>query len=103
MLPGQTIVGACVSRTVTRWVQTAWLPHRSVTVQVTVVVPGGNCAGALLVSTSPPQPGEVIVGVPRLSPEAKHTPALALFVMSGGQTSCGGAATTTTVCRQKFV
>ena len=56
----------------------------SVTVQVTVFVPTGNCAGALLVTTTDPQLS-VAVTVPRLTAVAKQEPAFALTVTSAGQ------------------
>ena len=48
MSAGAVIVGAWVSTTVTNWVSVAVLPEPSVTVQVTVVLPNGNVAGASL-------------------------------------------------------
>src|ERR1043166_1438706 len=45
--PGQVMLGASVSSTVTDWVQVLLLPLRSVTVQVTSVVPTGKLVGAL--------------------------------------------------------
>ena len=60
------------------------MPLLSVTVQVTVFVPTGNCAGALLVTTTEPQLS-VAVMVPKATPVAKHEPTLAFTVTSAGQ------------------
>ena len=58
-------------------------PLLSVTVQMTVFVPTGNCAGALLVIVTEPQLS-VAVGVPRITPVAKQEPRFALVVTSAG-------------------
>src|SRR2546428_8106958 len=55
MFTGQVIVGTWLSRTTTRCWQVAVLPLLSVAVQVTRLVPVGNCAGALLVIVTVPQ------------------------------------------------
>src|ERR1051326_67221 len=54
---GQLILreGASVSVTVTSWLAVAVRPCTSVTVQVTIVVPDGNCVGALLTTFATPQ------------------------------------------------
>ena len=59
------------------------LPLLSVTVHVTVLVPTGNWAGALLVTVTEPQLS-VAVKVPKTTPVAKHEPTLALEVTSAG-------------------
>src|ERR1051325_7219973 len=82
--------------------QSAKFPHESVAVQVTVVFPTGNCAGALLVTTTPPQPGALTVGEPRVTLVAKQEPGSALTVTSGGQVIRGGGVVTTmTRCWQE--
>ena len=60
------------------------LPLLSVTVQVTRLVPTGNCAGALLLTVIEPQLS-VAVGVPKMTLVAKHDPVLAFVVTSAGQ------------------
>src|SRR5438876_8853694 len=88
MLAGQVMTGPWMSRTITRCWQVALLPLPSVAVQVTRLVPTGNCAGALLVTVTEPQLS-LAVGVPRATPVAKHVPALALTVTSAGQVIVG--------------
>src|SRR5207302_11428974 len=85
---GQVITGACVSRTITRCWQVATFPLLSVAVQVTRLVPTGNCAGALLVTVTTPQLS-LAVGLPNATPVAKHAPALALTVTSAGHVIAG--------------
>src|SRR5207245_963071 len=79
--PRQVIVGAWLSRTMTRCWQVAALPLLSVAVQVTRLVPVGNCAGALLVIVTVPQLSFAI-GLPRATPVAKQAPAFTLTVTS---------------------
>ena len=82
---GQDVInGTWVSRTITRCWQVVVLPLLSVTVQVTVFVPTGNCAGALLVTVTEPQLS-VAVTVPKVTPVAKQDPILAFVVTSAGQ------------------
>src|SRR4051812_8906095 len=81
---GQAVmIGFWVSRTITLCWQVVVLPLLSVTVHVTVLVPTGNCAGALLVIVTEPQLS-VAVTVPKVTPVAKHEPVLALVVTSAG-------------------
>lgn len=61
----------------------AVLPEASLTVHITVVLPNGNEAGALLVTLDTEQLSEV-VGVPRLTPVAEHDEALAMTVTVAG-------------------
>src|SRR5882672_10338519 len=89
MLAGQVITGPWMSRTITRCWQVALLPLPSVAVQVTRLVPTGNCAGALLVTVTVPQLS-LAVGLPRTTPVAKQVPAFALTVTSAGQVIVGG-------------
>ena len=84
MLAGQVITGPWMSRTITRCWQVVVLPLPSVTVQVTVLVPTGNWAGALLVTVTEPQLS-VAATVPKVTPVAKQDPALAFTVTSAGQ------------------
>src|ERR1043166_4852697 len=87
-VPGQVMLGASVSSTVTDWVQVLLLPLRSVTVQVTSVVPTGKLVGALLVTLATAQLSDV-TGSPSATPLAKHWPALALVVTVAGQAIVG--------------
>src|SRR5262249_39020795 len=61
---GQVMVGGVWSRTTTSCWQVAELPLVSVTVHVTVLVPGGKTAGALLITLAMAQLSAV-TGVPR--------------------------------------
>src|SRR5438876_165502 len=88
MLAGQVMTGPWMSRTITRCWQVALLPLLSVAVQVTRLVPTGNCAGALLVTVTAPQLS-LAVGLPIATPVAMHVPALALTVTSAGQVIAG--------------
>src|SRR5438105_11087423 len=94
MFAGQVITGPWISRTITRCWQVAVLPLLSVAVQVTRLLPTGNCAGALLVTVTAPQLS-LAVGLPRATPVAKHVPALALTVTSAGQVTPGGCVSRT--------
>src|SRR5882672_10660893 len=85
---GQVIVGTWLSRTTTRCWQLAVLPLLSLAVQVTRLVPVGNCAGALLVTVTAPQLS-LAVGLPKTTPVAKQTPTFALTVTSVGQVIVG--------------
>src|SRR2546428_7600043 len=78
---GQVIVGTWLSRTTTRCWQVVVLPLLSVAVQVTKLVPTGNCSGALLVTVTEPQLS-LAVGLPNATPVAKHVPTFALAVTS---------------------
>src|SRR5437773_747601 len=82
------IVGTWVSRTTTRCWQLAVLPLLSVAVQVTRLVPVGNCAGALLVIVTVPQLS-LAVGLPNATPVAKQAPEFTLTVTSAGQVIVG--------------
>src|SRR5262249_39552376 len=77
---GAVTVTACVAEFV--------LPWLSVTVQVTVVWPTGNAAGASLVTEATPQLSPV-VGVPSTTPLAVHRPASVLTETGGGATIVG--------------
>src|SRR5437870_3359003 len=85
---GQVIVGDWLSRTTTRCWQVAVLPLLSVAVQVTRLVPVGNCAGALLVIVTVPQLS-LAVGLPNATPVAKQAPEFTLTVTSAGQVIVG--------------
>src|SRR5690242_163029 len=78
----------------TRCWQVAVLPLLSVAVQVTRLVPTGNCAGALLVTVTAPQLS-LAVGLPRTTPVAKQTPASGLTVTSAGHTIVGSCVSRT--------
>src|SRR5437870_13402963 len=85
---GQVIVGTWLSRTTTRCWQVAVLPLLSVAVQVTRLVPVGNCAGALLVTVTVPQLS-LAVELPNATPVAKQAPEFTLTVTSAGQVIVG--------------
>src|SRR5882672_3987851 len=100
---GQVIVGTWLSCTTTRCWQVAVLPLLSVAVQVTRLVPVGNCAGALLVIVTGPQLS-LAVGLPRATPVAKQAPGFTLTVTSTGQVIVGTwLSRTTTRCWQVAV
>src|SRR5439155_4208849 len=72
-------------------------------VQVTRLVPLGNCAGALLVIVTVPQLS-LAVGLPNATPVAKQAPELTLTVTSAGQVIVGTwLSRTTTRCWQVAV
>ena len=79
---GAVIVGFTLSVTVTNWVAVAVLPDPSVTVQVTVVVPNGNAAGALLVTEATEQLS-LVVGVPNETPVAVQPEFVVTFLAAG--------------------
>src|SRR5258708_33477080 len=103
MFAGQVIVGAWLSRTTTRCWQVALLPLLSVAVQVTRLVPMGNCAGALLVIVTVPQLS-LAIGLPisflmiRRPPRSTLFPSTTLFRSVGAWLS-----RTTTRCWQVAV
>src|SRR5258706_16333618 len=87
----------------TRCWHVAVLPLLSVAVQVTRLVPVGNCAGALLVTVTVPQLS-LAVGLPNATPVAKQAPELTLTVTSAGQVIVGTwLSRTTTRCWQVAV
>src|SRR2546426_4329113 len=89
--------------TVTVCWQELVLACTSTTIQMTVVVPIGKVAGAVLPTLATPQLSEV-TGVPRLTPEAEHWPALALVNTLAGQVMLGGCVSVTvTVWVQELV
>jgi hypothetical protein len=89
-----------VSLTITVWGQVVLFPELSVTVQVTVLVPTGKSAGALLVIVTAPQLSAT-VGAPSVTFVAPHRPGEATTVTSAGQEILGGwVSLTITVCGQ---
>src|SRR5256885_10602828 len=80
---GQVIVGTWVSRTTTRCWQVAVLPLLSIAVQVTRLVPVGNCAGALLGMVKVP-PLSLAACNPRTTPLPKKEPEFTLTFTSAG-------------------
>ena len=86
---GAMILGNCVSTIVTICVAVAVLPEPSTTVQVTVVAPSGNVAGASFVTLAIEQLSAV-TGVPSATFTAKHP----LFV---GTVTAAGAVIVGTV------
>src|SRR2546427_13285092 len=97
---GQEIVGGWVSLTITVCGQVTLLPWLSVTVQITVLVPTGKSAGALLVMVAGPQLSAT-VGIPKATLVAPHRPGEATTLTSVGQEMVGGwVSLTITVCGQ---
>src|ERR1051326_9065614 len=97
---GQLMLGGWVSLTITVCGQVMLLPELSVTVQITVLVPTGKSAGALLVRLTGPQLSDT-VGVPRATLVAPHRPGEAKTVTRAGQVMLGGwVSLTITVCGQ---
>ena len=95
---GAVIVGFWLSVTVTICVAVAVLFDPSVTVQVTVVLPSGNVAGALLVTLATEQLSAV-VGVPRATPDAVQMPASELTLTAAGAVIVGfWLSVTVTIC-----
>jgi hypothetical protein len=93
---GALIVGLVLSVTVTNWFAVVELPAASVTVQVTVVFPIGNVAGALFVTDATLQLSEV-TGVPKATPVAEHA-ALVLMLRFAGAVIEGAITSETTTC-----
>src|SRR5262249_35695192 len=85
---GHVITGGCVSRTMTCCWQVEVFPLLSVAVQVTRLVPRGNCAGALLVTVTVPQLS-LVVGLPKTTLAATHVPASAFVITSAGHVIVG--------------
>src|SRR5258705_139710 len=92
--PGQEIVGGWVSLTITVCGQVMLLPWLSVTVQITVFVPTGKSAGALLVMITEPQVKGTDV-VPRGTIIATNKPGDATMVTKAGQVTLGGCVSLT--------
>jgi hypothetical protein len=95
MFAGATIVGFVLSITLTVCVAVAVLPAPSVTVHVTVVVPNGKVAGALLLTDATEQLSAV-AGVPKFAITASHD-AFAFTVSASGATIVGLMSSTTTI------
>src|SRR5260370_22452787 len=92
--------GGWLSVTITSCGQVAVLPCESVAVQMTVLVPTGNIAGALLVTVTAKQVSEIEV-VLRVTLVAPHRPGEATTVTSAGQVMEGGwLSVTITSCGQ---
>ena len=81
-LAGAVIVGVVTSVTVTNWVAVDVFPLPSITVQITVVVPSVNDAGALFVTETTEQLSAV-TGVPSTTPVATQA-AFAVTVLLAG-------------------
>src|SRR6266478_1323082 len=86
---GQVIEGGWLSVTITSCGQVAVLPWESAAVQITVFVPTGNIAGALLVTGTAPQLSEA-GGVSSVALVAPHRTGEATAVTSAGQVIEGG-------------
>src|SRR5437868_11146205 len=81
---------------VTVWVRVVTFPAGSVAVQVTIVTPSGNFAGALLVTVTAPQ-SSVAVAVPRLRPAAVvHR--VVVIVAGGSVLNTGGTVSANVRC-----
>src|SRR6185369_14750879 len=93
---GQVMVGGVWSRTTTNCWQVAVLPLVSVAVQVTVFVPKGKLAGALLVTLATAQLS-LVTGAPRTTLVALQAE-LAATITVGGQVMVGGLWSRTTTC-----
>jgi len=85
--------GAVVSTMVTTWVAVELLPEASVAVQVTVVVPSGNRAGASLVTAGLASHRSATCGVPRFT--GVPASVVCSVVMPGGAVMLGGVVSTT--------
>src|SRR6266403_6268196 len=97
---GQEMVGGWLSVTITVCGQVAELPCASRTVQMTVLVPTGKIAGALLVTVTAPQLSAT-VGVLRVTLVAPHIPGEAKTVTRVGQEIVGSwLSVTITICGQ---
>src|SRR6266481_6402630 len=100
---GQVMEGGWLSVTITSCGQVVVLPCESVAVQITVFVPTGNTAGALLVTVTAPQLSET-VGVLSVTLVAPHRPGEATTFTSAGQVMEGGwLSVTITSCGQVAV
>src|ERR1041385_5949575 len=97
---GQRTCSVPMPVTVTVCVQLLVLPCTSTAVQSTVLVPSGNCVGALLVTLATAQLSAV-TGLPRLRLLIEQEPAGALVRMLAGQAIVGSwVSRTITVCAQ---
>ena len=90
MSAGAVTLGAVVSRTVTVWVSVAELPASSVAVQVTVVLPSGNDAGASLVTVGLESRSSRTVAEPSCEEDSGVRVAVASNVLSAGAVIVGG-------------
>src|SRR5207249_6550310 len=82
---GAMIIGRSRSFTVTSWAADALLPEGSVAVHVTVVVPLGKLAGALLVTATMPELSEAVALA--IAGAAAHVPGTVEAVRSEEHTS----------------
>ena len=93
-----TAVTAKLEVTVTVCILVAVLPHASVAVHTTVVVPNGNTEGALLVTTGKAvQLSVIFVGVPNIIPFAEHAVVLTETVMFAGAVMVGAVTSCTLI------
>lgn len=96
-LAGAVMLGAWLSVTVTVCEAVAVLPEASVAVQITVVVPSGKVAGALLDAVA--EQLSATVALPSDTPLAVQSPASAFTVTAAGAVIVGFTlSTTVTVC-----
>src|SRR5205823_12986532 len=89
MAGGALMLGGVTSWTVTFCVAVLELPLLSRAVQVTIVTPLRNCAGALLLSVTPPQLS-VASGEPKATLVETHRPGEVLVRTGAGAVSNGG-------------
>ena len=95
---GASMPGGVVSTTSTRCLAAASLPAASVAVQVTIVVPRGNRAGASLATDATPDPPSAAAGSP--SATSFESAEAASTLTSGGARTDGAAVSdTATLCR----
>ena len=95
--PLWVITGTSLSVTITNWSQVSVLPEASSAVQVTIVVPIGNIAGALLVRDVTRQ-SSFAVAVPMSTFDALHNPLSVETFFVGGQLIIGGVSVIVIVC-----
>jgi len=100
MSAGTVMTGAMVSITVTFCVAVAWLPPKSVAVQVTIVVPSGKPpAGASFVITGSP-PASLAVASPSGTMVNGPSPVASNARMSAGAVMTGGVESTMTIVNE---
>ena len=102
-LPGQTIVGGCVSFTVTVNEQLAEFPAASITLHVTVVVPFGKIAPDTGEHELDPTPGQLSLAVGAgYVTAAEHCPGVFATDMFAGQLIAGGCVSFTVTVNEQL-
>jgi hypothetical protein len=92
---GQLIVGGSRSTTTTNWVQLLELPHPSVAVHTTWLVPLGKTLGALLTTLTVPPLLSVPLAAPSTTLLALHWPTSVLVKTIAGQLITGAVVSVT--------